>query len=712
MKRVGAVLLLALLALGGAAQDLAAQTQRGGTARGRVLDAGTGRPVPGAEVSLGGGPTAVSNGTGEFRIAVPAAGAVLVVRHVAYAERSVAAGPDAVLTVRLTPRPVSLDALVVTASRRTQSLKNVPVATEVIDRATLRQTGASDVASILVEQTGIAAEGGHPVGSGVMLQGLGSERVLVLLDGQPWIGRVSGRQDLSRIPSSMVERVEIVKGPQSTLYGSEAMGGVVNVITRAPLTGSWSGGVDVTGGSRGRLDVGGNLRGGGDGLGLSADVGRRTVELVPGLDEVAGTYATRWDGMGRLHWDATPTLGVTTSGFLLDERQRWRSGQIYQFADNMQWGARAGAVWRDGRHTLSPTVHASEFRHHSRSGTRASPVDGSGDREVQRLVEAELLYALDLGDIAIDAGVEASREAIRSDRVAGTDRTMHAAEPFAQATWTRGPVTIVPGARLSWSEQWGTSFTPRIAALYRPVERLALRASVGAGYRAPDFKELYMEFLNVGPGFGYVVRGNGDLQPEHSRNVSGSIEWAGDRVYARVQAFHNDFDDFIETREAGDSSGVTVFTYGNIDDGVTRGVELETGATWGPLRAEAGWSWLRAERAGSGESLLGRPARSGRASLAWTTPVGFRASATALHTGLTPLRREEGALIERDAFTRLDVRFAQSIPAGFELNLGIDNVTDVSPGEWPGYLGRQIHLGVSWRGGREGSPLDSDLRQE
>lgn len=682
-----------------------------GEVRGRVVDAGTGEPVMGAEVRLPGGGTVITDGNGTFRAELRTAGE-LVVTHVAYAEAKARAGADTVLTVRMTPRPVSLGALVVTASRRTQSLEDVPVATEVIGRSALRETGASDVAAVLVEQTGLIAEGGHPAGSGVMLQGLGSERVLVLLDGQPWIGRLSGRQDLSRIPTSVVERVEVVKGPQSTLYGSEAMGGVVNVITRPPLTGSWSGGIDVIGGSRGRLDVSGNVRGGGNGLALSADVGRRTVELVPGMNEVAGTYATRWDGMARAQWQAAPSLSLTTSGFLIDERQRWQSGQIYQFADNVQWGARAGAVWRQGRHRLAPTVYASEFRHLARTSTRTSPLEGTGETEVQRLIEAELLYALDLGGVDVDAGFEATREAIRSDRVAGQDRTLHAVEPFVQATWSSGPFAVVPGARLSWSEQWGTHFTPRVAALYRPVERLAVRASVGAGYRAPDFKELYMEFLNTGPGFGYVVRGNEALRPERSRNVSGSIEWAGDRVYARVQAFHNRFEDFIETREAGDSSGITVFTYGNIDDGVTRGIELETGATWGPLRAEAGWSWLTAEREGTGEELLGRPAQSGRGTLIWTTPIGFRASATALHTGSTPLRRDDTGLVRRDPFTRLDIRFAQDVPGGFELNLGIDNVTDVHPSEWPGYLGRQVYIGLSWRGGHEGSPLGIEPSKE
>ena len=125
-----------------------------------------------------------------------------------------------------------------------------------------------------------------------------------------------------------------------------------------------------------------------------------------------------------------------------------------------------------------------------------------------------------------------------------------------------------------------------------------------------------MEFLNIGPGFGYTVRGNPDLEPEVSRNVTASVEWAGDRTHLRVQAFENRFDDFIETVAVADSAGITVFTYGNVDDGFTRGLEIEAGITRGGWRLEGGYSLLRAERAETGEPLLGRPRNSARATLA------------------------------------------------------------------------------------------------
>src|SRR5690606_31856559 len=107
--------------------------------------------------------------------------------------------------------PLPLDHMVVTAARREQRLKDAVTTTEIISRADIERTGATDIAAVLLEQTGIELQGGHPAGNGVMLQGIGSERVLVLLDGQPMAGRISGVFDIARIPVSMIERVEVVR---------------------------------------------------------------------------------------------------------------------------------------------------------------------------------------------------------------------------------------------------------------------------------------------------------------------------------------------------------------------------------------------------------------------------------------------------------------------------------------------------------------------
>jgi outer membrane receptor for ferrienterochelin and colicins len=491
--------------------------------------------------------------------------------------------------------------------------------------------------------------------------------------------------------------VEVVKGPQSSLYGSEAMGGVVNIITRKPEAGIWSVGLDATAGTQGRADLGANVRGSAGALAYTAEGGRRTTELTPGRSDEAGALAERWDGMGRIVWTPRPSVEIGASGLMLRERQRWQGGPLFNFADNVQRSARVEAAWTAPGSRLSSTLYLTDFDHLSRQATASTPVDGSGDHEVQRLVEGELLYNVERGNRALDVGVEAKRETTASDRVLGHDRVIHSLEPFAQGTWSLGTVSIVPGARFAWSEQWGAHWTPRLAGLYRPIPSLGLRASVGRGYRAPAFKELYLEFLNSGAGFAYTVRGNPDLMPETSTNVTGSVEWAQGPVYLRAQGFDNRFDDFIETRLVGDSSGVMVYTYGNIAEGYTRGMELEGGVVHGGFRAEGGYSYTRAWNTAADQPLLGRSPHTARLTLENPIVLGLRGALTGLYNGKTPVTQaQDGTIGDRDGYFRLDLRLARPIRSGVELTGGIKNVFDSDPGEWPGFAGRHIYLGLSW----------------
>jgi outer membrane cobalamin receptor len=144
-----------------------------------------------------------------------------------------------------------------------------------------------------------------------------------------------------------------------------------------------------------------------------------------------------------------------------------------------------------------------------------------------------------------------------------------------------------------------------------------------------------------------------------------------------------------------------VYEYGNIDDGDTRGTELEIGATVGGLRAEAGYGWLSARDRATGETLLGRPTHTARAAFAAALPFGLRCSLSGTYTGVTAASRNaDGAVVERAALTRVDARAAQALPGGFELSAGVDNVLDATLDGYPGYLGRQMYIGVGWTGAR------------
>ncbi len=713
--------LFAAIVLFGAPLGAQASVSSGAEARGvrgiegRVFDATAGRPIDGARVSIaapGATPRlTTSAASGKWRVDGLGDGAyTLTIRAVGFTphEQVIAVrdgrvtGPES-FVIRLQPVPHALDQVVVTAARREQRLADAIVTTEVVSRADIARTGASDLAAVLTEQTGIHFQEGHPSGAGVMLQGLGAERVLVLMDGQPVVGRISGNFDLSRIPVAMVERVEVVKGPQSTLYGSEAMGGVINIVTRGATADQWSGTASVTGGSDQRRDGTLGATVGRGPWGATVDAGMRTVDRTPGRTESAGALAERMDLATKLRWSPDATRSIEATALVLSERQRWGSGTLFDFADNRQIGGRVSGSLNLGEHRLTPTVYLSQFEHRSRRSRGAVPIAGTGDQQTQRLAEAELLYSGRVVGRVVDAGVEVRQEYIGTTdgRIDGGSRTLYSAEPFAQLEFAGDNWSVVPGARLTWNEQWGSYLTPRVAARWQLSAPLTLRASVGRGFRAPDFKELYLAFTNDNAG--YAVYGNPLLRPESSNNLTGGLEWTGATGFVRGQLFYNELRDFIETRPLAASGPVLRYEYGNVDEGLTAGADVEAGAAFGPLRMELGYSRLIAEDRNTGQSLLGRPAHSGRIMLGASLPFRLRGSITGVYTGETPMQRDEAGAITstRDAFLRFDARIAQPIPGGLELILGADNLFDQQPAQWAGATGRQLYTGLAWNFARD-----------
>src|SRR5690606_1710040 len=123
-----------------------------------------------------------------------------------------------------------LGEIVVSATRTNRSVEDLPMPVTVIGQEKIQETGAMRLSEVLREQTGLQVVANH--GTGLQLQGLSSDYILILLDGEPLIGRTAGTLDLDRISVSNIDRIEILRGPSSSIYGSEAMAGVVNIITK------------------------------------------------------------------------------------------------------------------------------------------------------------------------------------------------------------------------------------------------------------------------------------------------------------------------------------------------------------------------------------------------------------------------------------------------------------------------------------------------
>jgi len=682
------------------ASPLHAQAIRG--VHGRVVDAKTRAPLEGAELSIANGASTRSGTDGSWSLPNVSAGRnAILVRRMGYSGTTInitlPRDDTSGVTIALMASTRALDAVVITASRRTQRLRDAPVMMKLIDRKDIEETGASDVASVLTEQTGIQFTGGHPSGSGVGLEGMSDQHVLVLLDGVPLYGRIADGLDLTRVPTSAVQRIEVVKGPQSTLYGSEAMGGVVNIITRQAGIAPPNLETNVTVGSDHRTDV--NIYGASNVATLAAtgNVGVRHSGLTPGISSSVGAMTERRDGMGSVRWTPDPSLALDASALLTSERQRWPSGGVFDFADNTQTNARLTGTWLSEASRLTSTLALSQLNHLSRTGPTTHPVSGTGDRQLQRLGEADVLYTHRSHAAVIDLGAQVHQEYIMSTdgRITGGSRTITSAEPYAQAEWSLGRWSVIPGARLGWSQQFGSYLSPRIATRFRVDSSLTLRASVGRGFRAPDFKELYLDFTNDAAL--YAVRGNSALRPEHADNMSLGAEWEGTRAYARTQLYLNELHDFIETQPLGKSGQFSEFTYGNVARSTTRGIETEAGTNLGPLKGEIAYAYLRTRDRATAGPILGQPAHSGHIRLSAPLLLGVRARVIDMYTGSTPMQRGSDGRISstREAYNRVDLRFARQSLARADISVGVNNVFDARPARWADATVRRIYAGIT-----------------
>ncbi|WP_246137095.1 TonB-dependent receptor plug domain-containing protein [Myxococcus llanfairpwllgwyngyllgogerychwyrndrobwllllantysiliogogogochensis] len=504
-------------------------------------------------------------------------------------QAEVVAGPGASTTsASSTPAEASQDEVpvartVVTASRTQERLGETPVATEVITRADIVASGARDASELLAAHPGLEVVQTF-AGASLQVQGLGPEYVLVLVDGERVAGRVAGSVDLSRLSLEDVEQVEIVKGPSSVLYGSDAVGGVVNFITRRarkPLGGE----LRVAYGELERLDLDatGEARGESWGLRLSGGLQRRaSYDLEPADVGTTGSSLEGFDVSASGDLKGEGPLSLEGSAGFSRRTQRGVdlgvAGAVFDRASrDTSINSRLAPSWKlNSGATLRVEGSYSHFqRRYLRDQRRASALDTVEDTREQQGRLGTQLDARVGERHAFVVGAEFLGEWLVADRLETGEGDRGRASLYAQDSWTlaTGPkLVVVPGARVDVDTQFGTAVTPRLAAKVDPLSWLTVRGSYGWGYRAPGFQELLLDFEN--PSVGYSVRGNPDLKPERSRSFSVSTEVRpSDASLIWVSAYQHALRDMIGTtlQQGGEQQ---LFTYVNVARARVRGGEL------------------------------------------------------------------------------------------------------------------------------------------
>lgn len=661
------------------------------------------------------------------------------------------------LVVTLSPAPILEQVTVVSASRQEELREALNTRVDVITRSRIDESaGFESVGEILREVPGVVTRrGSETAGSaGEQIQGIDSRQVLVLLDGQPIVGargiKRGGVLNLDRQSTGLLERIEVVKGAASTLYGSEAIGGVINLITREPSS-PFEATVSAAGGNLGAVGArveSGFKRGRTLGIFTAERHQHDGFDLTPTTFDTTGAPFRRYDGLAKLHHQLTPAFSVR--GLVTGYRNATRGRSIGELGpqedevDDRTLTASLAAQWFSRGNSFELRSYVSDFEEQANAWLappRSAPAPPASLE--QRFQKIDVTFTRPLGARhLLQAGAEWARDHYEGTNRVRDEAAGHQADTrviWAQHRWSAtGRLTTTLGARVDQRSAFETAVSPKIAASYRITDRVAARASYGRGFRAPDLGQLYYRFLS--PSNFYQVIGNPALAPEYANSwqLGGDYRPARGRARFGLNVFRNDIRDLIESvnvgfpatpaqlsaileREGLDPSfrpalGRPLLTYRNLLNVTTQGVEVDgEGALTAAISIAAAYTYLDAEDDDSGRELTGRHRHQGHLRASWQPARGgFRASVRGtFYSDWIAARATSRSGVVTDTlsprFTIWDVSMNQRLARGLSAFVGLDNIAGsqdpntgvVLPTGTPAPIyrpdaGRTVRAGLQW----------------
>ncbi len=611
---------------------------------------------------------------------------------------------------------VHLDAIVVTATRTQHRLIDTPVITDLITREEIEATGAENIGEVLENKAGVIVHrDGH--GDGVQLQGLDSEYVLILVDGEPQIGRIAGKLDMARMAVENVERIEIVKGATSSLFGNAALAGVINIITRkaaSPFSVNFSQNIEQhnTYDSRGAVEL---HRGRLNSL-LTLSVNSRNP-----IDLNSSDLTTTIDGYANLTGSARTAYQLTSATNLLFSGQYFtqdqegisesggivydRLGEIENFSGSLgiEHDFNLENLRRISPTQLTGKLYVTRYDDESTVINRDNKETSSHNLNIQDLLKGEIQFDATIWEKhEFTMGSEITLENLQSQRIEGGDRGLYTASLFIQNEFRPIPsFALVIGGRLDNHSEFGTHFSPKLSSLYSVTNDLRLRASYGQGFRAPDFKNLYLNFSNVTSG--YQVLGNPNLQPESSHNWNLGIEYqVTDTLLGRIHLYRNDLLNLIDAERIGQSAaGGSKFEYQNINEAFTEGADIEVViGSYGGFTSAVGYAFLRCADKTTGLQLLNRSTHNGSLKFAYLHQnSGFQVDLRGRYASKWGLYDDGDKVLEPEelasSYWIWNIRLSKTLFKSLKASIGCNNLTDFKIPRYYTFFGRSFYGGLS-----------------
>ncbi|MFM8851526.1 MAG: TonB-dependent receptor plug domain-containing protein [Cytophagales bacterium] len=508
-----------------------------------------------------------------------------------------------------------LEEVVITATRNERTMGALPMPVTLVQTPMIKTMGSVRLNDVLTEQTGlVVVPQVNGMGNGIQIQGFNPDYTLILVDGEPLIGRFTGSLELSRLTVGNIKQIEIVKGPSSSLYGSEALAGVINIITDKPTgnTAKFSTryatnntlDVNATAGLAGKnwsASVFGN-RFSTDGYDLSPDVFGKTVS--PFRNYTVGS---------RFNWKVSPRTEVSLGGRFFTEIQDYNFDVTTKRDTIRTYGNGSVNDWNFNpvvTHRFSNKLkvvgryYSSGYRTDTELRLQADGSLNSQDNFNQNFSRYELNgeYFFNEANITtVGAGIV--DENVLTNRYAnGNSLHQRTRYIFAQHEWNDWrPLNIIGGLRYDQNLSYGSQLSPKLAVRYEVHPKLSFKASVGVGFKAPDFRQLYLNFFNAAAAYtvlgsevvssivhnldqqGLIATYNfdpsqiGNLNAERSLSFNlGAKAQLAQKLWWDVNLFRNTVDNLIEFQQiAVTTSSQNIYSYRNISRVLMQGVETD-----------------------------------------------------------------------------------------------------------------------------------------
>lgn len=608
---------------------------------------------------------------------------------------------------------------IVVAAKSDKSVKDLSGAITVISAEDIAKLNATNIKDILVKTAGIVEGVNESSTNGrksISIRGTDSSYIIIMIDGKK-VNASDGYikhsdYEYSWIPVEMIERIEVIKGAKSSIYGSSAIGGVINIITKKD-TKKFYGEIDVqagissakNGGDEKKVsaNIGGNIT---DKLSLILGVNKANRELTSGPGTSSSGVHTdnasfiegidSKNGNIKLNYNIDDTQSVSTSYIKGNESRELYNNPDYYTLDRDMYNISYEKKFKDISFGID----------YSRSVSDSEYNDGSTYNYVHKLTNDSLKAESKISMIKnnyIVIGAETSKEAYER-YYPGTDDTKYDFEASSNAYYIQdeielGNVIFTLGARLDNHEKFGTEISPNLGIVYKLSQNQRLKASYGEGFKAPSLQESSSEYSTYSHGQYY---GNDDLKSETSKSYEIAYEYYGEDTLFKTAIFSTQIKNMITGKFTGvgypygPGFAVNEYKYLNVEKANMKGLELEIEYNFNDNHTiTTNYTYLETEDETTGKELLFKPKNTINVGLSSEFDYGISSYLSANYLGT----QYDSSDKKISGYTLVNAQISKKISNDLTVRLGIDNILDkkFDDGD-PYWLKRRFaYLGLNYK---------------